>query len=73
LLADEPTGNLDSTTGAEIIDLLLSLSGRESRTVIIVTHDSDVAGRAQRVIRMRDGRLVEAAGVEAVAVAGGSS
>jgi putative ABC transport system ATP-binding protein len=58
LLADEPTGNLDSTTGAEIIDLLLSLSGDDQRrTVIIVTHDAGVAGRAQRVIRMRDGRL----------------
>jgi putative ABC transport system ATP-binding protein len=59
LLADEPTGNLDSATGAEIIDLLLSLSGDEQqRTVVVVTHDADVAGRAQRVIRMLDGRLV---------------
>jgi putative ABC transport system ATP-binding protein len=59
LLADEPTGNLDSTTGAEIVDLLLSLSGDEQRrTVVLVTHDASVAGRAQRVIRMRDGRLV---------------
>jgi putative ABC transport system ATP-binding protein len=59
LLADEPTGNLDSTTGAEIMDLLLSLSGDEQqRTVIVVTHDADVAVRAQRVIRMLDGRLV---------------
>ena len=59
LLADEPTGNLDSTTGAEIIDLLFSLSGDEQRrTVIVVTHDADVAGRAQRVIRMQDGRLM---------------
>ena len=59
LLADEPTGNLDSTTGAEIMDVLLSLSGDEQRrTVIVVTHDSDVARRAARVIRMLDGRLV---------------
>ena len=58
LLADEPTGNLDSTTGAEIMDLLLSLSEDESRrTVIVVTHDPDVAGRAGRVLRMQDGRL----------------
>jgi ABC-type lipoprotein export system ATPase subunit len=61
LLADEPTGNLDSTTGSEIMDLLLSLSGTEQRrTVIVVTHDADVADRAQRVIRMQDGRLVDA-------------
>ncbi len=59
LLADEPTGNLDSTTGSEIIDLLLSLSGDdERRTVVLVTHDNDVASRAERVVRMRDGRLV---------------
>ena len=59
LLADEPTGNLDSTTGAEIMDLLLSLSGDDRRrTVIVVTHDGDVAARAQRVIRMLDGSLV---------------
>jgi putative ABC transport system ATP-binding protein len=58
LLADEPTGNLDSTTGAEIMNLLLSLSGERRRTVIVVTHDTDVAARAQRVIRMQDGRLV---------------
>ncbi|HUF01508.1 MAG TPA: ABC transporter ATP-binding protein [Gaiellaceae bacterium] len=59
LLADEPTGNLDSTTGTEIMDLLLSLSGDEKqRTVIVVTHDAEVAARAQRVIRMQDGRLV---------------
>jgi len=59
LLADEPTGNLDSTTGAEIMDLLLSLSGDERRrTVIVVTHDAEVARRAQRLLRMQDGRLV---------------
>ena len=59
LLADEPTGNLDSATGVEIIDLLLSLSrDDERRTVVLVTHDNDVASRAERILRMRDGRLV---------------
>lgn len=59
LLADEPTGNLDSTTGSEIMDLLLSLSDDEHRrTVIVVTHDPSVAARAARVVRMRDGQIV---------------
>jgi putative ABC transport system ATP-binding protein len=70
LLADEPTGNLDTETGAEILDLLMSLSG-DSRTVIVVTHDPDVAGRANRIIRMRDGRLVaHANGIPTPAAAG---
>ena len=56
LLADEPTGNLDTATGAEILDLLMSLSG-VARTVIVVTHDTGVAQRAHRIIRMQDGRL----------------
>jgi putative ABC transport system ATP-binding protein len=62
VLADEPTGNLDSTTGAEIMDLLFSLSGDEQcRTVIVVTHDHDVARRAERVVRMQDGRVTNGA------------
>jgi putative ABC transport system ATP-binding protein len=72
LLADEPTGNLDSTTGAEIMDLLLSLSGDEKRrTVVVVTHDAEVAARAERIVRMRDGRIV--GGPEHVELAGSAS
>jgi putative ABC transport system ATP-binding protein len=67
LLADEPTGNLDSETGAEIVELLLSLGEDGRRTVVVVTHDVDIAGRAKRVLRMRDGRLLPA---EQAAVAG---
>jgi putative ABC transport system ATP-binding protein len=58
VLADEPTGNLDSTTGGEIIDLLANMAAVHGATVIVATHDIDLAGRAPRRISMRDGRLV---------------
>jgi putative ABC transport system ATP-binding protein len=57
ILADEPTGNLDSATGEEIVALLASLSGERGRTVVVVTHDAALAERATRVVTMRDGRL----------------
>lgn len=60
ILADEPTGNLDSKTGAEIIRLMLRLNGRQGKTFIVVTHDQRIAERAQRVMHLRDGRLSEA-------------
>jgi putative ABC transport system ATP-binding protein len=59
ILADEPTGNLDTTSGHEIMELLLSLNREHGTTLIIVTHDSDVAANTQRIIRIRDGVVEE--------------
>jgi putative ABC transport system ATP-binding protein len=59
ILADEPTGNLDTHSGEEIMKLLLSLNKERGTTLIIVTHDSDVAAQTQRVIHIRDGVVVE--------------
>ncbi len=58
VLADEPTGNLDSATGGEIIDLLANLAAEHGSTVIVATHDSDLAARAPQRLVMRDGKLV---------------
>jgi putative ABC transport system ATP-binding protein len=60
IMADEPTGNLDSKVGKEIIGLLLNLNKQRGTTLIIVTHDPAVGGQAQRIIHIRDG-LVETA------------
>ncbi len=57
ILADEPTGNLDSKAGEEIMKTLERLNCEEGMTVVLVTHDSDVAARAQRIIRIRDGQV----------------
>ncbi len=57
LLADEPTGNLDATNGAAIIDLLFSLRDRHGATLVMVTHSPELAARCARVIRLRDGRI----------------
>jgi putative ABC transport system ATP-binding protein len=57
LLADEPTGNLDSKTGQEVLDLLVALNKR-GRTIIMVTHSDDAAHMAGRVITIRDGTIV---------------
>ncbi len=61
LLADEPTGNLDASTGAAIMDLLLGLNTRHGATLILVTHDPGLAGRCGRTIRLEDGRLATTA------------
>ncbi len=57
LLADEPTGALDSVTSREILHLFQELNGEEGITIILVTHDADVAAHAKRIIRMRDGLI----------------
>lgn len=57
LFADEPTGNLDSTTGAEIIDLLFKLNRERGATLVLVTHDDALAARCGRVLTLREGRL----------------
>jgi putative ABC transport system ATP-binding protein len=62
IMADEPTGNLDSKVGQEIINLLLTLNRERGTTLIIVTHDPNVGAQAQRIIRLRDGLLEESNG-----------
>ena len=58
LFADEPTGNLDSDTGSRIVELLESLNRESGSTVVLVTHDASLASRAQRIIRLSDGRVI---------------
>ncbi len=58
ILADEPTGNLDSTTSAEILDLLVALNTRDGITIVIVTHEPDIAQYAKRLVKFRDGVAV---------------
>jgi len=62
LFADEPTGNLDATTGGRVFDLLTTLNRESGSTIILVTHDANLAGRASRVIRLSDGRVVSDTG-----------
>ena len=58
ILADEPTGNLDSKTGDQILNLLHTLHKKEKKTIIVVTHDDYVAHGAQRIARLKDGAIV---------------
>jgi putative ABC transport system ATP-binding protein len=59
ILADEPTGNLDSESGAGILHLLETLNRQEGTTIVVVTHDPEIAGRARRRIRLRDGSVID--------------
>ncbi|HEY4219457.1 MAG TPA: ABC transporter ATP-binding protein [Gemmatimonadaceae bacterium] len=67
LFADEPTGNLDSETGARIVQLLEELNRESKTTIILVTHDPALASRAQRIIRLSDGRVVSDTATEQAA------
>lgn len=59
VLADEPTGNLDSVTGATILRSLFELTKEQGHTLVLVTHDNEIATRCDRVIRMKDGRITD--------------
>ena len=71
VFADEPTGALDSTTSAEVMEALLGSTVGQGRTLVVVTHDPSVAARCQRVVTLSDGRIIAdvmnpaASGVEA--------
>ena len=58
LFADEPTGNLDTETGAEVAELLFALSARAGTTLFLVTHEESLARRCRRIVRLRDGTIV---------------
>jgi putative ABC transport system ATP-binding protein len=73
LLCDEPTGNLDSETGREVIDFFRELNARDGVTLLIVTHERRVSSVAKRVIAMRDGMLVETSDEALAAAHGGPS
>ena len=58
LLADEPTGNLDSANGRHVLELLLAMNAQQGTTLVLVTHDQNLASRADRLIQLEDGRIV---------------
>ena len=58
IVADEPTGNLDSTTGTMIMEILINLHQKEKKTIIVVTHDPNIAGYTEEIINIKDGQIV---------------
>jgi putative ABC transport system ATP-binding protein len=71
LFADEPTGNLDAATGARVIELMTEMNEEQGTTLVLVTHDPDLANRAHRIIRLRDGAVAEDRENARTLVAGG--
>ena len=67
LLADEPTGNLDSATGRQVIDRLIDVNRRRGTTVVLVTHDAELAALAEVTVALRDGRIVSETAVSRAA------
>jgi len=59
ILADEPTGNLDSSMGSEIMDILIQLNEKEGTTIVMVTHDENMAKKTHRLVRLFDGSQVQ--------------
>jgi putative ABC transport system ATP-binding protein len=73
LLADEPTGNLDTGTGRHIMDLLFGLSAEHGTTLLLITHDRELARRCHRIVAMADGRILDEDDSAGLAVLGGRS
>ena len=68
MFADEPTGNLDTETGANVAALLFNLNQETATTLVLVTHDLELAGRTSRIIRLHGGMIVEATGSATIGV-----
>lgn len=67
LFADEPTGNLDTTTGQQVIDIMFNLHAQRNMTLVLITHDLSLAARCDRVVEMRDGKIVSDGAADQVA------